>query len=199
MQSIGPKNMECSVAAPLATISVRALAFRDFALGHGNDVVQHFFIAGCDAVRQEQDGELQARNGLVQGNTFLERTGDLSLDSGGNYQWRADGEYHLLSPMAIHKLQRAVRTTDYAVFKEYSALINDQDIKHATLRGMLKFKSGRAPISIDEVEPIENILHRFKTGAMSFGSISQEAHETLAIAMNRIGGKSNTGEGGEDA
>jgi glutamate synthase (ferredoxin) len=130
---------------------------------------------------------------------FLERTGDLSLDSGGNYQWRADGEYHLLSPMAIHKLQRAVRTTDYAVFKEYSALINDQDIKHATLRGMLKFKSGRAPISIDEVEPIENILHRFKTGAMSFGSISQEAHETLAIAMNRIGGKSNTGEGGEDA
>ncbi|MDR3708900.1 MAG: glutamate synthase large subunit [Capsulimonadaceae bacterium] len=129
---------------------------------------------------------------------FPDRPTDETLDPGGNYQWRADGEHHLFSPLTIHKLQRAVRTTDYGVFKEYSALVNEQDEKHATLRGMLKFKNDRPSIPIDEVEPIESILRRFKTGAMSFGSISQEAHEALAIAMNRIGGKSNTGEGGED-
>jgi len=120
-----------------------------------------------------------------------------TLDVGGQYQWRAEGEMHLFSPQTVHKLQLAVRTTNYKVFKEYSALVDDQVKRHCTLRGLLDFKPATA-IPIEEVEPVEAILKRFKTGAMSYGSISKEAHESLAIAMNRIGGKSNTGEGGED-
>ncbi len=120
------------------------------------------------------------------------------LDPGGQYQWRRDGEYHLFNPETVHKLQLATRTNDYRVFKEYSALVNTQDKQLATLRGLLDFKFAPQPIPLDEVEPVESIVKRFKTGAMSYGSISQEAHEALAIAMNRLGGKSNTGEGGED-
>ena len=116
---------------------------------------------------------------------------------GGQYQWRADGEYHLFNPQTIHKLQNSVRTGSYTIFKEYSRLVNDQTKKLCTLRGLLDFKPGDA-VPIEEVESVESIMKRFKTGAMSYGSISKEAHETLAIAMNRIGGKSNTGEGGED-
>ena len=125
------------------------------------------------------------------------QTGARVLDSGGQYQWRADGEYHLFNPQTIHKLQAAVRSGSYEVFKEYSALVNDQSKNLCTLRGLLQFKHVK-PVPIDEVESVESIMKRFKSGAMSYGSISQEAHETLAIAMNRIGGKSNTGEGGED-
>jgi glutamate synthase (ferredoxin) len=121
-----------------------------------------------------------------------------SLDPGGQYQYRRTGEYHLFNPLTIHKLQQACRTNDYGVFKEYSRLIDDQARNLCTLRGLMELKSDRAPVPIEEVEPVEAILKRFKTGAMSYGSISKEAHETLAIAMNRIGGKSNTGEGGED-
>ncbi len=122
---------------------------------------------------------------------------DTTLDVGGDYQWRKDGERHLLSPEAIHSLQRAVREGDYDLYKKYAALINDQSKNHFTLRGLLDFKA-RTPIPIEEVESVEDIVRRFKTGAMSYGSISKEAHEALAIAMNRLGGKSNTGEGGED-
>ena len=121
-----------------------------------------------------------------------------TLDVGGQYQWRADGEMHLFSPQTVHKLQHACRTANYKVFKEYSALVNDQTKKHCTLRGLLDLKFAPTPVPIGEVESVEAILKRFKTGAMSYGSISKEAHEGLAIAMNRIGGKSNTGEGGED-
>ena len=120
-----------------------------------------------------------------------------TLDPGGDYQWRSDGEQHLFNPETIHSLQKAVRTDDYATFKKYSALVNEQDKHHFTLRGMLQFKKA-TPVPIEEVETVEQIVRRFKTGAMSYGSISKEAHEALAIAMNRIGGKSNTGEGGED-
>ncbi|MBX7209791.1 MAG: glutamate synthase large subunit [Verrucomicrobiaceae bacterium] len=120
-----------------------------------------------------------------------------ALDVGGDYQWRAEGEAHLFNPQTIHTLQKAVRTGSYEAFKSYSSLVNDQEKSFYTLRGLLSFKK-REPISIDEVEPVEAILKRFKTGAMSYGSISKEAHEALAVAMNRIGGKSNTGEGGED-
>ncbi|HEV2394381.1 MAG TPA: glutamate synthase large subunit [Verrucomicrobiae bacterium] len=120
------------------------------------------------------------------------------LETGGQYQWRESGEYHLFNPQTIHKLQAAVRTGSYKVFKDYSALVNEQSKNHCTLRGLLDLKKSK-PIPIEEVEPVETIMKRFKSGAMSYGSISQEAHETLAIAMNRIGGKSNTGEGGEDA
>jgi glutamate synthase domain-containing protein 2/glutamate synthase domain-containing protein 1/glutamate synthase domain-containing protein 3 len=121
-----------------------------------------------------------------------------TLDVGGHYQWRRDGEHHLFNPETVHKLQYACRTGDYKVFKEYSALVDNQSKKLATLRGLFEFKLDRPPVPIEEVEPAEAILKRFKSGAMSYGSISKEAHETLAIAMNRIGGKSNTGEGGED-
>jgi glutamate synthase (NADPH/NADH) large chain len=121
-----------------------------------------------------------------------------TLDPGGQYQYRKSGEFHLFNPESIHKLQYACRTANYQVFKEYSRLINDQSRNLCTLRGLMKLSSTRPAVPIAEVEPLETILKRFKTGAMSYGSISKEAHETLAIAMNRIGGKSNTGEGGED-
>ncbi|MEX1253673.1 MAG: glutamate synthase large subunit [Dehalococcoidia bacterium] len=120
------------------------------------------------------------------------------LDPGGQYQWRADGEYHLFNPQTVHKLQLACRTNSYEVFQEYSQLVNDQARHLCTLRGLMDLIPAQQPVPIDEVEPVEEIVKRFKTGAMSYGSISKEAHESLAIAMNRIGGKSNTGEGGED-
>lgn len=123
---------------------------------------------------------------------------DNLLDSGGIYRWRKEGEEHLYNPQTIHKLQFACRSKNYSLYKEYTELINDQSEKSYTLRGLMKFKSDRKPVTLDEVEPIDSIVKRFKTGAMSYGSISKEAHETLAIAMNRLGGKSNTGEGGED-
>ncbi len=120
------------------------------------------------------------------------------LDPGGQYQWRKGGEYHLFNPETIHKLQLSTRTKNYKVFKEYSQSVNDHDKHYSTLRGLLDFKFAADPVPIEEVESVETIVKRFKTGAMSYGSISKEAHESLAIAMNRIGGKSNTGEGGED-
>jgi glutamate synthase (NADPH/NADH) large chain len=120
-----------------------------------------------------------------------------TLGVGGQYQWRAEGEHHQFNPESIHRLQKAVRTGSYATYRSYAELINDQSKKLATLRGLLDLKGGD-PVPLAEVEPVESIVRRFKTGAMSYGSISKEAHETLAIAMNRIGGKSNTGEGGED-
>ncbi len=124
--------------------------------------------------------------------------GTPDLDWGGEYQWRRDGEYHLFNPETVFKLQHATRTGQYGVFREYTRLVDDQSRHRATLRGLFTLRKGRRPVPIEEVEPVDKILARFSTGAMSYGSISQEAHETLAIAMNRIGGKSNTGEGGED-
>jgi glutamate synthase (NADPH) large chain len=123
---------------------------------------------------------------------------DGELDAGGQYQWRRRGEYHMYNPNTIAKLQHAVRSGNYRLFKEYSRLVDDHSRNQATLRSLLKFKPNLQPVPIAEVEPASAIVKRFKTGAMSFGSISREAHENLAIAMNRIGGKSNTGEGGED-
>jgi len=120
------------------------------------------------------------------------------LDAGGQYQYRQEGEYHLFNPETVHKLQYAVRANSYKIFQEYSKLVNDQSRRLCTLRGLFEFKSPGQPVPIDEVESVESIMKRFKSGAMSYGSISKEAHETLAVAMNRIGGKSNTGEGGED-
>jgi len=121
-----------------------------------------------------------------------------TLDSGGNFSWRKDGEEHLYDPETIYLLQRAVREDNYQLFKEYRAKINNQSTKMLTLRGLLEPDYQPEPIPLEEVEPAAEIMKRFKTGAMSYGSISQEAHEALAIAMNRIGGKSNTGEGGEN-
>jgi len=125
-----------------------------------------------------------------------------TLEVGGEYQWRREGELHLFNPDTVFRLQHSTRSGRYDIFKQYSALVNEQSERLMTLRGLFRFKdssqSGRQPIPIDEVEPVSEIVKRFSTGAMSYGSISQEAHETLAIAMNRLGAKSNTGEGGED-
>jgi glutamate synthase (NADPH) large chain len=123
---------------------------------------------------------------------------ETELAVGGNYHQRVNGEYHLLNPATISKLQQAVRQESFQTFQEYTELIDRQSSQLCTLRGLMKLKNGDKPVPIDEVEPAKEIVKRFTTGAMSFGSISKEAHETLAIAMNRIGGKSNTGEGGED-
>jgi glutamate synthase domain-containing protein 2/glutamate synthase domain-containing protein 1/glutamate synthase domain-containing protein 3 len=146
---------------------------------------------GMDVVAKEMN--------MRHHNAFPERAVKKpDLEWGGEYQWRRDGEYHLFNPDTVFKLQHATRAGQYEVFKEYTNLIDDQNEHLATLRGMFEFKFSKKAIPLDEVESIETIMKRFSTGAMSYGSISKEAHETLAIAMNRIGGKSNTGEGGED-
>ena len=122
-----------------------------------------------------------------------------TLNVGGEYQWRREGEPHLFDPDTVFRLQHATRNKRYDIFREYTQRVDEQSVRLMTLRGMFGFKEGlRPPIPIDEVEPVSSIVTRFSTGAMSYGSISQEAHETLAIAMNRLGAKSNTGEGGED-
>jgi glutamate synthase (NADPH/NADH) large chain len=123
---------------------------------------------------------------------------DTELTVGGNYQFRVRGEYHLLNPETVSKLQHAVRSNNANTFEEFTRLVDQQNRHHCTLRGLLEFKKAAKPVDIEEVEPAVEIVKRFATGAMSFGSISREAHETLAIAMNRMGAKSNTGEGGED-
>ena len=122
-----------------------------------------------------------------------------ALDIGGEYQWRREGEPHLFDPETVFRLQHSTRNRRYDIFKKYTDRVNEQSERLMTLRGLFGFKSDRPSISIDEVEPVSEIVKRFSTGAMSYGSISREAHETLAIAMNQLGGKSNTGEGGEDA
>jgi glutamate synthase (NADPH/NADH) large chain len=128
--------------------------------------------------------------------------GQLEIEGGGEYKWRRDGEYHLFNPKTVFKLQHATRARRFDIFREYSRLVDDQSERLATLRGLLRLRVGeaavRAAVALEEVEPVEEIVKRFATGAMSYGSISAEAHETLAIAMNRLGGRSNTGEGGED-
>ncbi|MBE9181535.1 glutamate synthase large subunit [Oculatella sp. LEGE 06141] len=168
------------------------------AIGLNRTVVDRYFtwttsrIAGVGLEVLAQEAILRHRH------AFPERqVNGHTLDVGGEYQWRKEGEAHLFSPQTIHTLQRAVRSGQYDLYQTYAALVNEQTQKHFTLRGLLEFKP-RQPVPIEEVEPIESIMTRFKTGAMSYGSISKEAHEALAIAMNRIGGKSNTGEGGED-
>jgi len=169
------------------------------ALGVNQDVIDRYFtwtptrISGIslDTIAQES----AARHARA----FPERQTDgKTLDVGGQYQWRKEGEAHLFNPESVHRLQYACRTNNYQVFKTYSQLIDNQAKTLYTLRGLMEFKNAEKAIPIDEVESVESICRRFKSGAMSYGSISQEAHESLAVAMNRVGGKSNTGEGGED-
>jgi glutamate synthase (ferredoxin) len=126
------------------------------------------------------------------------QAGAPDLDWGGQYQWRRDGETHLINPETVAKLQHATRANSYALFKEFSQVADDRNRYLATLRGLMEFKLAAKPLALDEVEPVESIMTRFATGAMSYGSISIEAHEALALAMNRIGARSNCGEGGED-
>ncbi|QUS62166.1 glutamate synthase large subunit [Synechocystis sp. PCC 7338] len=168
------------------------------AVGLNQAVIDEYFCRTSSRIQGSDLGIIAREAILRHQHAFAPRPGDRhTLDVGGEYQWRKDGEEHLFSPQTIHLLQRAVREGNYDLYKQYAALVNEQNQKFFTLRGLLDFKA-RSPISLEEVEPVEAIMKRFKTGAMSYGSISKEAHESLAIAMNRIGGKSNTGEGGED-
>lgn len=169
------------------------------AVGLKEEVVDQYFTwtatriggIGLDVITEET---LKHHN-----RAFSEQEGRVrELDSGGEYQWRKDGEDHLFSPQTIHTLQMASRNNDYKLYKKFSTLVQGEDKKHLTLRSLLEFNYDAEPVPLDEVESVESIVKRFKTGAMSYGSISKEAHESLAIAMNRIGGRSNTGEGGED-
>ncbi len=168
-------------------------------VGICRDVVDRYFTGTAARLSGVSLEEIAAESAARHLRGYAERNGgNGALEVGGDIQWRDDGEYHLNNPQTIHKLQRACQTADYGVFKEYSAQVDAQQEKLATLRGLLSFEPPGAAVPLDEVEPSAEIVKRFKTGAMSYGSISKEAHETLAIAMNRIGGKSNTGEGGED-
>ncbi|MGH7975825.1 MAG: glutamate synthase large subunit, partial [Limisphaerales bacterium] len=168
------------------------------AIGLNSEVVEKYFTwtptriqgVGLDVIAEEA----LARHR----HAFPDRAVNGVLDTGGQYQWRDSGEFHLFNPQTIHKLQNACRTNNEKIYREYAELINNQAKNLCTLRGLLEFKFAENPILLDEVESVEQIVKRFKTGAMSYGSISKEAHEALAVAMNRIGGKSNTGEGGED-
>lgn len=168
------------------------------AIGLNRSVIDQYFTWTASRI-EGVDLEVIAQEAILRhSHAFPDReVNGHTLDVGGEYQWRKEGEAHLFSPETIHSLQKAVRVGSYDLYKTYARLVNEQSQKHFTLRGLLEFKQ-REPVPIEEVEPIEAIMKRFKTGAMSYGSISKEAHETLAIAMNRIGGKSNTGEGGED-
>ncbi|MCP9753069.1 glutamate synthase large subunit [Ferruginibacter sp. HRS2-29] len=168
-------------------------------LGLNRDVVSKYFTGATSRIEGIGLDEI-AKEALAKHYVaFSKKTIPVDrLPVGGIYQWKRKGEFHLFNPQTIHLLQHATKTNDYATFKKYSKLVNDQSERAATLRSLFQFKKNRPSISIHEVEPAENIYKRFATGAMSFGSISWEAHTTLAIAMNRLGGKSNTGEGGED-
>lgn len=168
-------------------------------IGINKEVVDKCFTGAVSRIEGMGLDEI-AREALVKHSLAFSKKSIPSdrLPVGGIYQWKRKGEFHLFNPQTIHLLQHSTRIGDYSVFKKYSKLVNDQSEKACTLRSLFEFNPLRPSISIDEVEPAENLYKRFATGAMSFGSISWEAHTTLAIAMNRLGGKSNTGEGGED-
>ncbi len=169
------------------------------AIGLSDVLIDRYFTKTVSRIGGIGIDEVAAEALAHHTRAFPERDGGIEeLEWGGQYQWRRDGEYHLFNPDTVFKLQHATRTGQIKIFREYTALVNQQSERLATLRGLFDFKPDRPPVPIDEVESAESLFRRFATGAMSFGSISAEAHETLAIAMNRIGGKSNTGEGGED-
>ncbi len=170
------------------------------AVGLNSEVIDTYFkstasrIEGIDLEGIAREVEMRHRRAWPSGEFR-----DNVLDAGGLYKWRSDGEFHVFNPNTIHLLQHACRTNDYDLFRKYTDAVNDQSHKLATLRGLLELElPADGGLPVEQVESVESIMRRFKTGAMSYGSISQEAHETLAVAMNRIGGKSNTGEGGED-
>ena len=170
------------------------------AIGLEKELVESYFV-GTTSRLGGIGIEVLAREALMKhAYAFRSRTqSETELNAGGAYHFRVKGERHLLNPLTISKLQHAVRDSSPQTFKEYTDLIDDQNRALGTLRSLMQIRKSPRPVAITEVEPTKEIVKRFTTGAMSFGSISKEAHETLAIAMNRIGGKSNTGEGGEDA
>ena len=170
------------------------------AIGLNKEFVDQYFTWTASRIGGIGLEEIAKEMSIRHHNAFPDRAAKRpDLDWGGEYQWRRDGEYHLFNPDTVFKLQHSTRSGQYDIFKEYTDKVNVQNEHLATLRGLFEFKFANKAIPLEEVEPIEKIMKRFSTGAMSYGSISKQAHETLAIAMNRIGGKSNTGEGGEDS
>jgi glutamate synthase (NADPH) large chain len=169
------------------------------AIGLNKDLVESYF-SGTTSRLEGLGLDVLAREAQIKHEHSLHPVTEFEteLTVGGNYHQRTDGEYHLLNPLTISKLQHAVRQESFQTFQEYSQLIDQQNTNLCTLRGLMKFRKSDKAVLIEDVESAKEIVKRFNTGAMSFGSISKEAHETLALAMNRIGGKSNTGEGGED-
>ncbi len=168
-------------------------------LGINKEVVDRYFTGATSRIEGVSSDDIAKEALAKHYYAFSKKNIPVNqLPAGGIYQWKRKGEFHLFNPQTIHLLQYSTRMNDYNTFKKYSKLVNEQSEKAATLRSLFEFTYNRPSISINEVEPAENIYKRFATGAMSFGSISWEAHTTLAIAMNRLGGKSNTGEGGED-
>src|SRR5213595_2599213 len=169
------------------------------AIGLNSEVVERYFTWTASRIEGVGLDVIAREAGLRHEHAYMVSPSlDGDLDVGGQYQWRRCGEHHAYNPNTVANLQHAVRAASYKMFKEYTAAVNDESWRLCTIRGLLGFKQGVGPIPIDDVEPATQIVKRFSTGAMSFGSISKEAHENLAIAMNRIGGKSNTGEGGEE-
>jgi glutamate synthase domain-containing protein 2/glutamate synthase domain-containing protein 3 len=170
------------------------------AIGIGEEVIEKYF-AGTASRIGGIDMEIIAAEALERHRRGFPpvKVDGRVLGAGGQYQWRREGEYHMYNPETVARLQHAVRIESFKAFQEYTARVNDESTRRCTLRGLLQFKFPAQPIPIEEVEPASEIVKRFCTGAMSFGSISKEAHENLAMAMNYLGGKSNTGEGGEDA
>ncbi|MBA8960985.1 MULTISPECIES: glutamate synthase large subunit [Rhodococcus] len=170
-------------------------------IGLSQELVDEYFTGLQSSLGGIGLDEIAADVAVRHSNAYLDRPEERAhreLEVGGEYQWRREGEYHLFNPDTVFKLQHSTRTGQYEVFKEYTKLVDDQSERLAALRGLFEFKKGvREPVPLDEVEPATEIVKRFSTGAMSYGSISAEAHETLAIAMNRLGGRSNSGEGGE--
>ena len=202
IKSLGKGVLKVMSKMGISTIASYTGAQVFEAIGLAQDVVDEFFVGttsrlggvSLDVIAEE----------TIKRHHFAypvggEIPGAKRLAVGGEYQWRRDGEPHLFNPETVFALQHSTRNKRYDIFKRYTSKVNDQSKTLMTLRGLFQFKEGeRTPIAIEEVEPISEIVKRFSTGAMSYGSVSQELHETLAIAMNRIGGKSNTGEGGED-
>ncbi len=171
------------------------------AIGLGEELVDEYFtgtVSRLGGIGLDEVAEEARRRHATAYPLRPEEQAHRDLDYGGEYQWRREGEIHLFNPKTVFKLQHATRSGQYDVFKEYTALVNDQSEGLATLRGLFRLQSERPSLPLDQVEPASEIVKRFSTGAMSYGSISAESHETLAIAMNRLGAKSNTGEGGED-
>ena len=173
------------------------------AIGLGPELVDKYFTGSASRLGGIGIDEIAAAVAVRHRRAFganPTRRAHRTLQAGGEYQWRREGEYHLFNPETVFKLQHATRERRFDIFREYTRRVDDQSSRLGTLRGLFRLRDGaRPPVPVEEVEPVADIVKRFATGAMSYGSISKEAHETLAIAMNRIGGKSNTGEGGEDA
>lgn len=202
IKALGKGVLKIMSKMGISTVSSYSGAQCFEAIGLNSDVVDRYFTGtisqlggiGIDVLHQE----IAARHASAYP---VERAVNIhrSLDIGGEYQWRREGPPHLFNPETVFKLQHSTRSKRYDIFKQYTKSVDDQAERLMTLRGLFKFKNGVRPaVPLEEVEPVSSIVKRFSTGAMSYGSISQEAHETLAIAMNRLGAKSNTGEGGED-